>query len=190
MPQAKTATVEIFDRSRDVYGNPTAHYLIFADGETLRSKRREQVGYGDKTSQAALDALAQFFPRTVWKVSDAGINVTRSGASATFEAVRDYDREPVPVIFRAEKSGDFKGEVTACFPTLPGTNDANTFTTYAHVGQHGTGSRDWYKSTRPATPEEIEPLRRELTSAPFNYVLETRKKWLAEFDDERRAALV
>lgn len=189
MPQVETATIEIFDRSRDTYGNPTAHYLIFANGETIRSKRREQVGYGDKTSQAALCALSQYFPRTVWKVSDDGITETRSGSSATFTAVRDYDREPVPVIFRAEKSGDFKGEVTAVFPTLPGTNDANTFTTYAHVGQHGTGSRGWYKTTRPATAEELEPLRRELRAAPFNYVLETRKKWLAEFDDERRAAL-
>lgn len=67
----------------------------------------------------------------------------------------------LPVLFRAEKSGDFKGEVTAVFPTLPGT-DAHDFTIYAHVGQHSTGSRGWYQNTRPAKPSEYAALLREL----------------------------
>jgi hypothetical protein len=67
----------------------------------------------------------------------------------------------LPVLFRAEKSGQFKGDVTAVFPTLPGTN-AYDFTVYAHVGQHGTGTMGWYYTTRPAKPEEYASLLREL----------------------------
>lgn len=70
-------------------------------------------------------------------------------------------RENLPVIFRAERSGDFKGSVTAVFPTLLGT-DWTDFTIYAHVGQHGTGSKAWYEQTRPASPEEYADLYREL----------------------------
>lgn len=69
--------------------------------------------------------------------------------------------ETLPVLFRAEKSGQFKGHVTAVFPTLPGTG-AYDFTTYAHVGQHGTGTMGWYYTTRPAKPEEYAALLREL----------------------------
>jgi len=67
----------------------------------------------------------------------------------------------LPVIFRAEKSGDFKNHVTAVFPTLPGSG-AHDFTVYAHVGQHGTGSHGWYAQTRAAKPAEYAPLLAEL----------------------------
>ena len=66
-----------------------------------------------------------------------------------------------PVLFRAEKSGQFKNHITAVFPTLPGTS-ARDFTTYAHVGQHGIGTYQWYWRTRPATLEEYSALLREL----------------------------
>ena len=60
--------------------------------------------------------------------------------------------ELVPVIFRAERN---KGaEVTAVFPTFPGTNDPARFAVYAHVGQHGAGTYGWYRRTRPARLEE------------------------------------
>ncbi len=94
--------------------------------------------------------------------------------------------EPVPVLFRAERSGDFKGEVTAVFPTLPGTNDSDV-TIYAHNGQHGTGARGWYRETRAATDAEAASLKRELESAPFNYVLEPVKRWTRHHDAKRAA---
>lgn len=72
--------------------------------------------------------------------------------------------EQLPVIFRAERAGEFAGEVTAVFPTLPGTNDSATFTVYAHVGQHSSASLDWYAQTRPATESEAAPLLAELRS--------------------------
>lgn len=67
----------------------------------------------------------------------------------------------LPVIFRADRSGDFKGEVSAIFPTIPADNFGN-LTCYAHVGQHGACSLDWYHTTRPAKPGEYADLLAEL----------------------------
>ena len=87
----------MFDWSHDMYGNPTANYLILwsngftgADyaGGMFRSKRREQVGYADKTSQAALSRLNRLFPGTTWAIGPDGIRGDRSGGSASFQAIR------------------------------------------------------------------------------------------------------
>lgn len=69
--------------------------------------------------------------------------------------------ESLPVIFRAERAGTFKGQVSAVFPTLPWSHDCE-LTTYAHVGQHSGGSRAWYRDTRPAKPGEYAALLKEL----------------------------
>lgn len=68
----------------------------------------------------------------------------------------------LPVIFRAERSGDHKGDVTAVFPTDVHDTAGRLFTVYAHVGQHSGGSLDWYRGTRPATEAESADLLREL----------------------------
>ena len=70
--------------------------------------------------------------------------------------------EKLPIIFRAERSGDFKGDVTAVFPTLPADYAGRYFTVYAHIGQHGSGGFEWYRSTRAATPPEYAGLMAEL----------------------------
>lgn len=70
--------------------------------------------------------------------------------------------KPLRVIFRADQTGPHAGEVTAVFPSLVGTNSPSTFTTYAHVGQHGAAGLGWYGETRPAHPEEYKDLWDEL----------------------------
>lgn len=70
--------------------------------------------------------------------------------------------DKLPVIFRADRSGDFKGEVTAVFPTLPAENTGPSMTCYAHVGQHSGCSPEWYRATRPAEPHEYADLLAEL----------------------------
>ena len=66
----------------------------------------------------------------------------------------------LPVMFRMDKSGEHR-EVTAVFPTQ--VERDGSFTVYAHVGQHSTGSREWMTSrTRPATPAEYASLLHEL----------------------------
>lgn len=100
---------------------------------------------------------------------------------------------PLPVIFRAERSGDFKGHVTAVFPTEPGTPDPWTFTIYAHVGQHGTGSKEWYWATRAATPAESADLLRELRGIYEAGEQPTRlvvcKRFTRHHDAARKAAI-
>ena len=61
------------------------------------------------------------------------------------------------VIFRFDKSAQ---EVVAVFPYL--APSGNYMTCYSHVGQHSGCSLDWYRRTRPATPEQYAPLLAEL----------------------------
>lgn len=65
------------------------------------------------------------------------------------------------VIFRKDSH-----EVTAVFPD---ETDRGLYTCYAHVGQHGSCSYEWYRTTKPATESEYAALKRELESAPYNY---------------------
>ena len=66
----------------------------------------------------------------------------------------------IPVLFRIEHSGEFKGELTAVFPTLEA--NPGMLLCYARVGQHSEGSVDWYRGTRAAKPTEYVDLLREL----------------------------
>lgn len=65
-----------------------------------------------------------------------------------------------PVIFRAVRSGKFKGDVTAVFPTIEGS--PGEMSCYGHIGQHGSCTLGWYRQTRPALPAEYADLLREL----------------------------
>lgn len=82
--------------------------------------------------------------------------------------------EPVEVIFRVERSGPFRGEVTAVFPAHPGTNDPATFTVYQHVGQHSTGTLGWYRQTRAAAVEEAAPLAEGLGRLGYDVFIRHR----------------
>ena len=98
--------------------------------------------------------------------------------------------EKLPVIFRVDKFGDFEGEVTAVFPTVPGTNDSRTFNTYDRIGQHSAGCRGWYNGTRAATSEEYGDLLSELSLiySP-EYELDVKSRFTQQHDKIRRAAL-
>ena len=66
----------------------------------------------------------------------------------------------VPVTFRIDRKRD-PASLTAVLPMQGGSPDA-PLCCYAHVGQHSSGSYDWYRTTRPATPREYRRLLREL----------------------------
>lgn len=68
--------------------------------------------------------------------------------------------ETLRVAFRAERSGPFKGDVTAVLPDNEAT--PGRIVCYAHVGQHSEGDWGWYYKTRAAKPEEYAFLLREL----------------------------
>ena len=75
---------------------------------------------------------------------------------------RRLKMEKLPVIFRAERSGKFKGDVTAVFPTLPGC--PGMMTCYEHVDQHSSCDIRWYRTTRRALPAEYKELYEEVKS--------------------------
>lgn len=94
------------------------------------------------------------------------------------------------VIFRATRHGDHAGEVTAVFPSQPGTPDLSTCTVYAHIGQHGSGTRAWYRfGTRAATFAEYEALLRELRGiyerGADAVQLRVTSRWTHAHDQER-----
>lgn len=74
----------------------------------------------------------------------------------------------IPICFRVDKRGAFKGNVTAVFldTTLnPVRRPTKDRVCYAHVGQHSECSLEWILSnTRPATKTELQPLLNELRS--------------------------
>lgn len=88
--------------------------------------------------------------------------------------------ERIPVLFRADRTqrggAGPRVEITAVFPTLPGTvGDNDSMMCYAHIGQHSACSTGWYReNTRAANPEEYAPLARELES--IGYVLDVRER--------------
>lgn len=67
------------------------------------------------------------------------------------------------VIFRKFKEGD----IIAMFPELPGTNKLDTCLSYMHIGQHGAASVFLYTNCKLATPEEYQPLFKELIAIGY-----------------------
>lgn len=84
--------------------------------------------------------------------------------------------DTVEVVFRVDTSTINEQRsplcrVTAVLPAIPGDYRGG-MVCYAHVGQHASASFAWYSTqTRPASPEEYEPLLRELRSI---YEVETQ----------------
>ena len=87
------------------------------------------------------------------------------------------------IIFRAERSGPFKGELTAVFPSLPFDYFGREMTCYAHIGQHSGCNADWYYTTRPAKPSEYADLLAELTRIYDDCALRVvRRRTRAHYD--------
>jgi hypothetical protein len=188
----ETVRAEAFDRGRDVFGNPTAHYLLTWDngrtgrdwdGGTHRTRRRVQVGYRDKASGGAIGLALDLFPGTAWRLVEGSLSETRDGATLTLE--RDRDHESETVIFRADRE---TGETVAFFPHESWDWHGETVASYAETGEHGGASPDYYRTqTRPASPEAVARLRSILEGR--GYRLETRKRWTPQMDEKRRALL-
>ena len=78
------------------------------------------------------------------------------------------------VVFRKFKEGD----ILALFPAERGDNNW-AVSSYMHVGQHGAADyTGCIRLTKPATPEEYAPLKRELES--IGYVLDVKKRFISK----------
>ena len=90
------------------------------------------------------------------------------------------------VIFR--KFND--GEIIALFPTLIGTNDPYTCSSYMHTGQHGSATPDIVSVTSLATPDEYAGLLSELISIGYDDLIIRKKFFYADSLKRKEALLV
>ena len=78
--------------------------------------------------------------------------------------------DKVKVIFRKDEGG----EVVAFLPELPAAR--GNIVCYAHIGQHGEASMDYYNSTQTASPEEYNALYEELKAVYNDIELSVKKR--------------
>lgn len=78
------------------------------------------------------------------------------------------------VIFKIEGKGGLRSPV-AFFPEEPGTNSPYTCTCYAQLGQHASAHTVYASTLKRATPEQYEPLKKELERQ--GYELEVVRKF-------------
>jgi len=86
------------------------------------------------------------------------------------------DKEVTKVIFKMARydDGSLGKEVLAFFPGAS-ANPGNVMS-YAHVGQHGEASYDFYlKNCRPCSEKEYRPLKKELENL-FGYRFKIMKR--------------
>ena len=99
------------------------------------------------------------------------------------------DDHETPVIFRADRGGDFKDNITAVFPCEPYDQAGYDMACYARMGQHAGCSQAWYATTRAATHAEYADLQRELESAPYGYRLKIYSRIQPWMRETRRCAV-
>ena len=88
----------------------------------------------------------------------------------------EKDNFKTTVIFRKDKSNKYADNITAVFPYLVQGGSVPLMECYAHVGQHGSCSYDWYlQDTKPAKPDEYASLKRELEDN-YGYDLDIKQK--------------
>lgn len=89
----------------------------------------------------------------------------------------------LPVIFRKESDGT----IVAIFPTICEGYAGWHMLCYAHIGQHGTASLDYYqRDTKPALPDEYAPLLSELTAIYHDCQLVPHKRMTAKHREQFR----
>lgn len=96
------------------------------------------------------------------------------------------DPEKTIVLFRRFRSKPY--DIIALFPELPGDTIHPTMQSFMHLGQHGPASPHVIDWTRKAKPQEYADLLRELTSEPYDYVLDIRDRTPKDAADKRRKA--
>ena len=105
---------------------------------------------------------------------------------------------PLPVTFRRQRSGPFKGSITAVFPDSPWSYTGGVMTCWSLNEGHCNCSPKWYyDETRPATEAEyadtLKALRRLYENPdddPVRLVIARRitPAMRAEFDAEQQRA--
>lgn len=101
----------------------------------------------------------------------------------------EKDKHITDVVFRCDKSGDFKDVVFAMLPHE--CDDRNGHVTcYQHVGQHSSANyQGCIKDSRPATEEEYKDLKKEMEGLGYNLNVVKKQnydKYLESYNELRR----
>ncbi len=104
--------------------------------------------------------------------------------------------DTLPVTFRRQRSGPFKGSVDAVFPTMPEGYTGDAMVCWCLSEGHGGASLGWYRDrTRPATEAEyadtlkaLRDLYEDPDDDPVKLVIvrQITRAMRAEFDAEQR----
>jgi hypothetical protein len=98
------------------------------------------------------------------------------------------DTYKTDVIFRVDKTGDFKGSITAYFPYDVATSHGE-IACYMHVGQHSSADYNYcVGKSRLATEKEYEDLKKELESLGYNLNIikkQNHSKYLKSYKEVR-----
>ncbi len=78
--------------------------------------------------------------------------------------------DKIKVIYRKGEGG----EVVAFLPELPASR--GNIVCYAHIGQHGEASIEYYHGTEKALPSEYAPLHKELKAIYSDYKLSVKRR--------------
>lgn len=98
------------------------------------------------------------------------------------------DKYKTDVMFRIDKSKDFKGTIFAILPHNA-FDPKGYITIYQHVGQHS--ARDYnhcLKTSKPAKKSEYKDLKKEMESFGYNFNVvrrQNRFKYLKDYYENR-----
>jgi len=98
----------------------------------------------------------------------------------------EKDKNKTDIIFRCDKSGDFKGVVFALFPHEVSDHKGNV-NSYQHVGQHsGADYNGCVRNSRLATEEEYKDLKEEMESIGYNINVMKKRNYDKYLKDLKR----
>ncbi len=101
----------------------------------------------------------------------------------------EQDNPVTDVVFRADKSGDFKDVVFAMLPHEVDDRNGHV-TSYQHVGQHSSANYvGCIADSRPATEAEYSDLKAEMENLGYNLNVVQKQntdKYIASWDAVRK----
>lgn len=113
-----TITIETFNASHDLYGNPTAHYIAWYNGAILATNqhsRREQIGYNGRINEAAK-----------WTLEKLGFNLVTDEKTLDRNGSTEYKIDSIEC-----EQGAFYVEVTDLFCGELNYSNLTRFKVYA-----------------------------------------------------------
>lgn len=101
----------------------------------------------------------------------------------------EKDKHITEVVFRCDKSGDFKGIVFALLPHEVSDRNGHV-TSYQHVGQHSSADYNGcVTDSRLATEEEYKDLKKEMEGLGYNLKVVKKRnydKYLKSYNEVRK----